>query len=179
MENLVVPVPKLFGNEIVRCRNGPHGCKLLNFCGSTLKKEAGSELRSIWYFWGVGSESSLFFLKTWGRDVKAVKFLWKWKHFEEKSWKRKQNSEATNFIRSWKWKQKILYCFHIPGCKLLGCSLIKPNSKNGTGSKQKLVPKGFEILKWLSLIQITGIRLQSQVWNSEFTPTSMKNVKLL
>jgi len=34
--------------------------------------------------------------------VEALKFLWKRKHFEEKE----ANSEATNFIRSWKWKQK-------------------------------------------------------------------------
>jgi len=27
------------------------------------------------------------------------------------------NSEATNFIRSWKWRQKIFYCFHISGVK--------------------------------------------------------------
>jgi len=36
--------------------------KWLNFCGSILQNEAGS-----------GS----IFHKTWGRDVKAIKFLWK------------------------------------------------------------------------------------------------------
>jgi len=29
------------------------------------------------------------------------------------------NSEPTNFIRSWKWKQKIFYCFHIPGANII------------------------------------------------------------
>jgi len=29
----------------------------------------------------------------------------------------KANSETTNFIRSWKRKQKIFYCFHIAGLK--------------------------------------------------------------
>jgi len=38
--------------------------------------------------------------------VEAVKFLWKRKHFEERSWKRKANLEATYFIRNWKRKQK-------------------------------------------------------------------------
>jgi len=28
---------------------------------------------------------------------------------------RKRNLEAWHFKRSWKWKQKIFYCFHIPG----------------------------------------------------------------
>jgi len=40
--------------------------------------------------------------------VKAVKFLWKRKHFEKRSWKleAEANLEATSFIRSWKRKQK-------------------------------------------------------------------------
>jgi len=37
-------------------------------------------------------------------DVEAVKFLWKRKHFEEKSWKRKANLEAFDFLRSRKRK---------------------------------------------------------------------------
>jgi len=50
-----------------------------------LKKEAGSEskLRNIIH-------------KTWGRDVEAVKFLWKQKHFEERSWKQKQTWKRLN-----------------------------------------------------------------------------------
>jgi len=93
-----------------------------------------------------------FFLLPEKSDVEVVKFLWKWKHFEKRSWKRtrkhltfwgarsggsiyhktwsrevealwrkKLEVEATNFslfvyaeLRSWKWKQKIFYCFHIP-----------------------------------------------------------------
>jgi len=39
-------------------------------------------------FWGARIGS--IFRKTWGRDVEAVKFLWKRKQFEERSWKRKQ-----------------------------------------------------------------------------------------
>jgi len=29
--------------------------------------------------------------------VEAVKFLWKWKHFEERSWKRKQTRKHLTF----------------------------------------------------------------------------------
>jgi len=60
--------------------------KWLNFCGS-------------------GS----IFHKTWFRDVEAeaVKFLRK--HFEERSWKR---------------KQKIFYCFHISGCTVFSSLLF-------------------------------------------------------
>jgi len=43
-----------------------------------------------------------------GRDVEAVKFCVSGNKLEAEA-----NSEATNFIRSW--KQKIFYCFHIPG----------------------------------------------------------------
>jgi len=77
------------------------------------------------------------------RDVEAeaVEFLWKGKHFEERSWNRKhltflgagsgsifhktwgRNVEAKvrrekrKYFeeRSWKRKQKIFYCFYIPG----------------------------------------------------------------
>jgi len=34
---------------------------------------------------------------------------------------REANSEATNFIRSWKRKQKIFYCFHIPSVYWQSC----------------------------------------------------------
>jgi len=47
-------------------------------------------------------------------EVEAIQFLWKRKHFEKKKLKVETNSEATNFIRSWKRKQKIFYCFLIP-----------------------------------------------------------------
>jgi len=70
--------------------------KRINFCGSgsTLKKlEANLEA----FFIKHGTEM-------WKRKLEAVKSLWKRKHFKE---------------RSWKWKQKILYCFHIPGCNSL------------------------------------------------------------
>jgi len=31
------------------------------------------------------------------RDAEAVKFLWKWKHFEERSWKRKRTRKHLAF----------------------------------------------------------------------------------
>jgi len=55
-----------------------------------LNKDAGSELGSIWLF--EEPETEAFFHKTRGRDVEAVKFLWKRKHFEERSWKRGSGS---------------------------------------------------------------------------------------
>jgi len=99
--------------------------KQLNICGSgsTLKKEARSG--SIWLFCGAGSGS--IFHKTWDRNVeaelKADKFLWKWKHFEEKSWKQKQSLKRLTLYRAesrskkcWKQKQKKKQkSFHIPG----------------------------------------------------------------
>jgi len=65
--------------------------KRLNFCGSgsTLKKEArsGSKLGSILLF--EEPEAEAFFIKRgagmWKRKLEAVRFLWKWKHFEERS----------------------------------------------------------------------------------------------
>jgi len=65
--------------------------------GSTLKKEAGSrsKLGSIMTYWGSGS----IFHKTWGRDVEA-EALW------IKKLEVEANSEVTNFIWSWKRKQK-------------------------------------------------------------------------
>jgi len=70
--------------------------KHVNFCGSesTLKREAeiGSKLGSIWLF----EEPKAFFIThwqergsgSWKRKLEAVeevKFLWKRKHFEERS----------------------------------------------------------------------------------------------
>jgi len=49
-------------------------------------------------------------------EAEAVKFLWKQKHFEERSWKRKLeaevNSEAT--YTELEVEAKIFYCFQIP-----------------------------------------------------------------
>jgi len=66
---------------------------------------SGSELGSIWLF--EEPEAEVFFIKhgagMWNRKleaeaVRAVKFLWKRKHFEKRSWKRKQT-----------WKRQTLY----------------------------------------------------------------------
>jgi len=86
----------------------------VKFCGSgsTLKKRSWKRKRTRKHltFWGAGSES--IFHKTWGRDVKAeagsggsgtifveAEALWR------KKLETKANSEATNFIRSWKGKK--------------------------------------------------------------------------
>jgi len=89
----------------------------------------------------------------------------------EALWRKKleaeTNSEATNFIRSWKWKQKIFYYFHIPGCKLLVCSLIKSNPKNGTGSKQEPIPKDSKFWSGhpcLELSRLPVVVASSVVW---------------
>jgi len=42
----------------------------------------------------------------WKQKLEAVKFLWKQKHFEKRNWKQKQTPKVTNFIQSWKQKQK-------------------------------------------------------------------------
>jgi len=36
------------------------------------------------------------------------------------------SSEATNFIRSWKWKEKIFYCFHISALHIIVKSTSYP-----------------------------------------------------
>jgi len=80
--------------------------KRLNFCGSgiTLKKEAGSELGSIFH-------------KTWDRDVEAeavevVKFLWNRKHFEERSWKRKKTRKQLTLYGAGSESINILLLLH-------------------------------------------------------------------
>jgi len=86
--------------------------KLLNYCGSgrTLKKEAESELGSIWLF--EEPEAEAFFIK---HAAGMLKRSWKRLIFVEAEalWRKKleANSEATNFKRSW--KRKTFYCFHI------------------------------------------------------------------
>jgi len=104
--------------------------KQLNFCGSTLKKlkaEANSEAFDFLRNW-----KRKLFHKTYGRDVKAetVKFLWKRKHFEERSWKQKQTWKRLTLYGAGSEKYSTAF---IPGCKLLVCSLIQ-NAKNGIGS---------------------------------------------
>jgi len=98
---------------------GSGSWKRLNFCGSgsTLKKEAGSgsKLGSIWHF--EEPEAEAFFKKhgagMWKRKRrKRLNFCGS--STLEKEAESGRNSEVTNFIRSWKRKQKIVYCFHIP-----------------------------------------------------------------
>jgi len=67
--------------------------KRLIFCrsGSALKKLEAEATSEAFDF--LRSRSGSVFHKTWGWDaemVEAVKFLWKRKHFEKRSWKRKQ-----------------------------------------------------------------------------------------
>jgi len=69
--------------------------------GSILKKEAGS---------------GNIFQKSWSRDVEAEAVYAE--ALRRKKLEAETNSEATNFIRSWKRKQKIFYFFHSPGLKL-------------------------------------------------------------
>jgi len=40
--------------------------------------------------------------------VEAVKFLWKWKHFEERSWKQKLTRKHLTFSKALKIKNEIL-----------------------------------------------------------------------
>jgi len=51
--------------------------------------------------------------------VEAVNFFRKRKHFEERSWKRKQTRKRLTLHGA-----KIFYCFHIPGLKA-GCSAFQ------------------------------------------------------
>jgi len=44
--------------------------------------------------------------------LEAVNFLWNRKHFKKQE--AEANADATNFIRSWKRKQKLFYCFRFP-----------------------------------------------------------------
>jgi len=90
------------------------GAKAVKFLWKRKHFEERSWKRTLKHLtvWGVGSRSS--FYKTWGRDAEAVKFLWKQKHFEERRTLKKEaevNSEVTNFIWSWKRKQKYFTTF--------------------------------------------------------------------
>jgi len=84
--------------------------KRLHFCGSgsTLKKEAGSELESILLFKELEAEA--FFIKhaagLWKqRKLEAVKFFWKRKHFEERGWKRKQTRKRLTSYGAGSWRK--------------------------------------------------------------------------
>jgi len=94
--------------------------KRLNFCGSgsTLKKEAGSgsKLGSIRLF--EEPEAEAIFHKTWDRNVEAVKFLWKRKHFKERSCKRKQTRKRLTLYGAGSGSKKIFYCFNIPASNI-------------------------------------------------------------
>jgi len=61
----------------------------------------------------------------WKRKLKAVKFLWKRKHFEERSWKRKQTRKRLTIYGAGS-GSKNFYCFHIPGFKLHSSRAINP-----------------------------------------------------
>jgi len=76
----------------------------------------------------------------WKQKLEAIKFLWKRKHFEERKLEAEANLEATNFIRSWKRKQKIFYCFHIPGFNHRAFKIIRGiKVKNLKEKKQKKI----------------------------------------
>jgi len=74
----------------------------------------------------------------WKQKLEAVKFLWKRKHFEERSWKRKKT-----FVEA---EALIFYCFHISGLKATIRSLLEPVTLLG------IVIPGTET-SWVSLLR--------------------------
>jgi len=58
--------------------------------------------------------SGSIFHKTWGRDVEAeaIKFLWKRKRIEERSWKRKQTQKRLTLYGAGSRAKNILLLLH-------------------------------------------------------------------
>jgi len=57
-------------------------------------------------------------------EAKAVKFLWKWKHFEERSWKRKQTRKRLTLNGAGSGSKKLFYCYHIPVVDAFNYSML-------------------------------------------------------
>jgi len=147
--------------------------KRLNFCGSgsTLKKEGGSELGSIWLF--EESEAEAFFIKHGAGMWKRLNFCGS--ESTLKKLEAKANSEATNFIRSWKRKQKIFYCFHISDAKHHRSKLI--------ARKHHQIGKTIQAFKQRTLVNWTyHLNLKLQVIIQIFACTyflTQQNLRIL